>query len=223
MDVGPYIKTHVGGRPYALTGEGGMVMNTNPHNEAKPFGENVTWQLGYFHECMSGFEHQVAAHLMAEGMVEESLVLKRVIHDRYHAANRNPFNEIECSDHYARAMASYGTFINACRFDYHCPRGFIRFLPAWSTEAFKAPFTSADGWGSYTQKETGVKQLHTINLKYGELQLTELAFSRIGPGNSVSVTLAEQNIPAELKQNGADLLVNFSAKVRIKTNESALL
>jgi non-lysosomal glucosylceramidase len=222
MDVGPYIKTHTGGRPYALTGEGGMVMNTNPHNEAKPFGENVTWQLGYFHECMSGFEHQVAAHLMAEGMVEESLVLTRVIHDRYHAAKRNPFNEIECSDHYARAMASYGTFISACGFDYHGPRGYIKFSPAWSVENFKAPFTAADGWGSYTQKKSGAKQLHTISLKYGELQLTELAFSRIGPGNikSVSVTVAAQNIPAEFKQNGTELLVNFPTKIRVKTNES---
>ncbi|MEP6748497.1 MAG: GH116 family glycosyl-hydrolase, partial [Bacteroidota bacterium] len=105
MDVGPYIKTHTGGRPYALEGDGGMVMNTNPHNEPKPYGENVTWQLGYFHECMSGFEHQVAAHMMAEGMTDEALILTRAIHDRYHAAKRNPYNEIECSDHYARAMA----------------------------------------------------------------------------------------------------------------------
>jgi uncharacterized protein (DUF608 family) len=67
-----------------------MVMNTNPKNEDKAYGDNTTWQLGYFHECMSGFEHQVAAHMMAEGMVDESLTLTRVIHDRHHAAKRNP-------------------------------------------------------------------------------------------------------------------------------------
>ena len=32
-DVGPYIKEHKGGRFYALAGEGGMVMNTNPKND----------------------------------------------------------------------------------------------------------------------------------------------------------------------------------------------
>ena len=220
-DVGPYIKTHVGGRPYALPGEGGMVMNTNPHNEPKPFGENVTWQLGYFHECMSGFEHQVAAHLMAEGMVQESLILTRFIHDRYHAAKRNPFNEIECSDHYARAMASYGTFINACGFEYHGPKGYIKFAPAWKAEDFKAPFTSANGWGSYTQKKTGAKQLHTIHLKYGELQLQELAFNKIGSGTvkSVSVMLGAQNIPVQFKQNGAELQITSNKKISVKTNE----
>jgi non-lysosomal glucosylceramidase len=221
MDVGPYIKTHVGGRPYALEGEGGMVMNTNPHNEPKPFGENVSWQLGYFHECMSGFEHQVAAHLMAEGMVEESLILTRVIHDRYHGAKRNPFNEIECSDHYARAMASYGSFINACGFDYHGPKGYIKFSPAWGAENFKAPFTSADGWGSYTQKKMGTKQIHTISLKYGELQLEQLTFkSMIGKLKSLSVRLRSQTIPVRFEQRGTDLIIKSDNQIILKTNES---
>src|SRR3546814_9415181 len=101
-DVGPYIKTHLGGRPYAVAGDGGMVMNTNPLHEEKPFGDNVTWQLGYFHECMSGFEHQVAAHMMAEGMVEESMVLTQLKHDRYTATKRHPSKQNECSDQHAR-------------------------------------------------------------------------------------------------------------------------
>lgn len=220
-DVGDYIKTHTGGRPYALSGEGGMVMNTNPHNEPKPFGENVGWQLGYFHECMTGFEHQVAAHLMGEGMVEESLILTRSIHDRYHAAKRNPFNEIECSDHYARAMASYGTFINAGGFQYHGPKGFIRFSPAWNAEDFKTPFTTANGWGSYSQKKTGAKQLHSISLKYGELQLKELAFHKIGGGTvkSVAVMLGSQNIPVQFTQNGGELTITSLKKMNVKTNE----
>lgn len=220
-DVGPYIKTHLGGRPYALSGEGGMVMNTNPLNEPKPFGENVGWQLGYFHECMSGFEHQVAAHLMAEGLVAESLILTRSIHDRYHAAKRNPFNEIECSDHYARAMASYGTFINAGGFQYHGPKGYMRFSPAWNAVDFKTPFTAAKGWGTYAQKKTGTKQLHAISLKYGELQLRELSFSKIGTGplKSVSVMLGAQNIPVQFKQNGAELTVSSIKNINVKTNE----
>jgi uncharacterized protein (DUF608 family) len=222
MDVGPYIKTHTGGRPYALAGEGGMVMNTNPHNESKPFGENESWQLGYFHECMSGFEHQVAAHLMAEGMVSEALVLTRAIHDRHHAAKRNPFNEIECSDHYARAMASYGTFISACGFEYHGPNAFIGFAPKWNKENFKAPFTSAAGWGTYAQQKNATGQKHSLSLKYGELQLQQIKFERIGEQGVklVSVTHQNQNIPVKLTQKDNVLLLTFNEKIAMKLNDT---
>ncbi len=64
----------------------------------------------------------------------------RAVHDRYHAAKRNPFNEIECRDHYARAMASYGTFITASGFRYHGPKGFIAFAPAMNERQFQSPF-----------------------------------------------------------------------------------
>ncbi|WP_316791973.1 GH116 family glycosyl hydrolase [Pedobacter frigoris] len=218
MDVGPYIKTHTGGRPYALSGEGGMVMNTNPRNEPKPFGENVSWQLGYFHECMSGFEHQVAAHFMAEGMVEESLVLTRVIHERHHAAKRNPFNEIECSDHYARAMASYGTFITACGFEYHGPKGYIAFAPKWNKENFKAPFTSAEGWGTYSQQKSGLKQTHNLELKYGGLALNKLSFEKLGGEkvNNVSAQLGGRQIPLTFRQenNSVEILVKESLNIQ---------
>src|SRR5690606_12477051 len=173
-DVGPYILTHPGGRPYALAGEGGMLMNTNPRHEPHPYGEGVTWQVGYFHECMSGFEHQVASHMMAEGMVEEAMTLTRAIHDRYHPAKRNPYNEIECSDHYARAMASYGTFLSACGFRCHGPQGRLGFAPRVTPEHFRAAFTTAEGWGSYEQRKEGGRWRVTIELHYGRLRLRSL-------------------------------------------------
>jgi len=150
-----------------------MLMNTNPRNDENPYGDAKAWQLGYFSECMSGFEHQVAAHMMAEGMVEESLVLIRSIHDRYHAVKRNPFNEIECSDHYGRAMASFGSFINACGFTYHGPKGQIGFAPKLAPESFTAPFTVAEGWGTYSQKRDAGGLSAEVKLAYGNLQLKQ--------------------------------------------------
>ncbi|WP_316835966.1 GH116 family glycosyl hydrolase [Pedobacter nutrimenti] len=206
MDVGPYIKTHLNGRPYALAGEGGMVMNTNPGNEKKPYGENASWQLGYFNECMSGFEHQVAAHMMAEGMVAESLVLTRVINDRYHGAKRNPFNEIECSDHYARAMASYGTFLNACGYEYHGPKKYLAFSPKVLSERFKAAYTTAEGWGSYEQVQ-GVDGLKSkLSIAHGKLQLLTFAV-----GWSQNVSIQKGAVTASL--NGNPMRVSVTQEV----------
>ena len=92
----------------------------------------------YFNECMNGFEYQVAGHMIWEGMVQEGLAVTRAIHDRYHASRRNPWNEVECGDHYARAMASYGVFLAACGYEYHGPKGHLGFAPRLTPEDFRA-------------------------------------------------------------------------------------
>ena len=217
-DVGPYIIKHRGGRPYALPGEGGMIMNTNPKKEPAPYGENVSWQAGYFHECMSGFEHQVASHMMAEGMVDEALVLTRAIHDRYHAAKRNPFNEIECSDHYARAMASYGTFITACGFEYHGPKGWLKFAPKITPADFKAPFITAMGWGSFEQKKTKEDFTAKIDCRYGYVQIARLGLETGNP-TSVTAMLNNKKLSCTLQKNGTLTIIQFNTPITIAAQQ----
>jgi hypothetical protein len=219
-DVGPYLKDKVKWRPYALPGEGGLIMNTNPKNEPNAYGENVSWQIGYFHECMSGFEHQVAAHMMAEGMTDEALVLTRTIHDRYHAAKRNPFNEIECSDHYARAMASYGTFITACGFEYHGPKGYIKFAPKITPNHFKAPFTSAAGWGTYEQQQTATTMAAKLHVQYGSLQLQTISLETAAKTTKVSVLLGAKNIPCHYVQENNQLTITLATATVVNKNQS---
>ncbi len=217
-DVGPYIKTHTGGRPYALEGEAGLIMNTNPHNEPKPYGEDVSWQVGYFNECMSGFEHQVASHWMAEEMTDEALILTRAIHDRYHAAKRNPYNEIECSDHYARAMASYGTFITACGFQYHGPKGFIGFAPKVSAEKFKAAFTAAEGWGSYEQqyKKDGLNASYSVYFGKLRLKSITLVMKKSQHAQNVEVMLDNKKIVCSFTQNEDKVLLSVMNEITIE-------
>ena len=218
-DVGPYIKERKGGRPYALPGEGGLVMNTNPLNEKKPYGEKVTWQLGYFHECMTGFEHQVAAHMMAEGMIDEALVITRMIHDRYHAMKRNPFNEIECSDHYARAMASYGTFISACGFEYHGPKGYIGFAPKINESNFKAPFTAADGWGSFEQTTNGSTLQATLHVKYGGIRLKTIGLQIQTSKSNAIVRVNQKKIMAPILMEGTKAIIQLPQEINLQANQ----
>ena len=175
-DVGPFRAKNTLGRPYALSGDGGLIMVTNPRGLPDPFGVH-SWQFGYFNECMSGFEHQAASHMIAEGLVLEGLAVTRAIHDRYHASRRNPFNEIECSDHYARAMASYGSFVTICGFEYHGPHGHLGFSPRISPEHFRAPFTAAEGWGTFSQEVTGKTMEAHVAVKHGRLRLSTLTLS----------------------------------------------
>ena len=174
-DVGPYRAVHKPGRWYAMPGEGGLLMCTWPRGEQSRVRQHFDY---YFNECMTGFEYQVAAHMIAEGMVQEGLAVTRTIHDRYHPTRRNPWNEVECGDHYARAMASYGVFLAACGYEYHGPKGRLGFFPRISPENFRAALTAAEGWGTYWQRTEGGKLAAGIELHYGRLRLKTL---RLGP------------------------------------------
>jgi hypothetical protein len=172
---------------------------------------------------MSGFEHQVAAHMMAEGLIDESLVITRMIHDRYHAAKRNPFNEIECSDHYARAMASYGTFISACGYEYHGPKGYMAFAPKLGAEKFRAPFVSASGWGSFSQEKKGQRFNAELHLKYGQLSLNQFSFECPLKVRNIEVRLAGQKINSSFTQAGGRVVVNFEKNLNITEDQKLVI
>lgn len=175
-DVGAFRAAHKSGRWYAMAGEGGLIMCTFPAGE-EARKERNNWSDMYFNECMSGFEHQVAGHMIWEGMVTEGLSIEKAIHDRYHPSRRNPYNEVECGDHYARAMASYGVYLAACGFEYHGPKGYMAFEPRIAPDNFKAAFTSAEGWGSFTQKTATGKFSAAVDVMNGTLRLSNLVLA----------------------------------------------
>jgi non-lysosomal glucosylceramidase len=225
-DIGPYRRGFTaikGGRWYAMPGEGGLLMCTWPRGGAeKAAGKGNTGFVAYFNECMSGFEYQVAAHMIAEGLVQEGLAIVRTIHDRYHASRRNPFNEIECSDHYARAMASYGVFLTACGYEHHGPKGHLGFAPRLTPEDFRAPFTTADGWGTFTQKREGRIQKETIALKWGKLRMRTLAFAiaeNVRPAK-VKVTLKGKELACRHTTRDGRLLVTLDADVVLEAGQT---
>lgn len=187
-DVGPFREKFKRGRWYAMAGDAGLLMCTWPKGGLREDFKKH-WQYMYFNECMTGFEWQVASHMIWEGMITEGLAVARAIHDRYNAALRNPYNEIECSDHYARAMASYGAFIAACGYKYHGPKGYLSFAPKINPKDFKAAFITAQGWGSFSQKISRQSQKQQIGLKHGTLKLSEMEFelgTEIRPGDVVA-------------------------------------
>ena len=89
-------------RVFALNDEGGTVICDYPEGSKKP-----VIPIPYCEECMTGFEYAFAGLLVSEGYLDEGIAVVRAIRDRYDGAKRNPWNEIECGNNYARAMASF--------------------------------------------------------------------------------------------------------------------
>lgn len=213
-DVGPFRKNNPPGRWFAMAGEGGLVMGSWPNGEKTRVKDGCD---PYANECMTGFEYQVAGHMIWEGMVEEGMAVVRAIHDRYHASRRNPWNEVECGDHYARAMASYGAFLAACGYEYHGPKGYLAFAPRLTPDAFRAAFTAAEGWGTFTQTREASIQRETIAVKWGKLTLKTLAFE-LPEGvvlQNTIVTLRNQSLRVQTKQEGCrvNILLDGAAMI----------
>ena len=107
------------------------------------------------------------------------LAICRGIHERYHPARHNPFNEVECGDHYARALASWGVYHALLGYDYHGPRQHIGFAPKLSQDNFAAAFTAAEGWGLFRQKRTADRQENRIQIRHGRLEINGIVCCEI--------------------------------------------
>jgi len=106
--------------------------HANPQRPGYAFGEEsglllCSWPKGgkpalpfpYCDEVWTGFEYQVASHLIMTGQVDEGLAILRAVRRRYDGQWRNPFDEYECGHWYARAMSSYGLLqaLSGARYD----------------------------------------------------------------------------------------------------------
>ncbi|HWF48528.1 MAG TPA: GH116 family glycosyl hydrolase [Bryobacteraceae bacterium] len=220
-DVGPFRKAFPLGRWYALPGEAGLIMATNPRDLPNPFHAPTFWSAEYFDECMTGFEHQVASHMIAEAMVEQGLAVTRAIHERYHASRRNPWNEIECSDHYSRAMASYGTFLTMCGFEYHGPKQHIGFAPRLKEPIFEAAFVAAEGWGVFAQLIQPSQVIVALAVRWGQVPLRTIALQlpEGRTGNVFSASLNNKELRARADTSGGRLNITFEGRVDVKRGD----
>jgi uncharacterized protein (DUF608 family) len=225
-NVGDFRKVMKEGRWYAAEGNAGLIMCSFPNGSGTESAEDLKGHAAdfaaYFNECMTGFEWQVAAHMIWEGMVEKGLAIGKAIYDRYLPEDRNPYNEIECSDHYSRAMASYGAFTAMCGYHYDGPEGKLAFGPRMQQENFRAAFTAAEGWGSFAQKVVSGKQSASIELRYGQLTLNEFAVDQVEGtvASSAVVEVEGKEIPAEFLNQAGRYVVRFPKGLGLKAGQT---
>ena len=114
-----------------------------------------TWPRGgrpavptqYSDEVWTGMEYEVAALLLQEGEPERALQIVDAVRARYDGRKQNPWNDIECGDHYVRAMASWSLLEAASGYAYDAAKRMIGFAPVIRPETFRAPFVGQRGLG----------------------------------------------------------------------------
>jgi len=163
-------------RSYALGDESALLMAAYPMERPKqPFP--------YFSEVMTGFEYAAAVGMMYEGQLDIALKTFQDVRDRYDGVKRNPFNEAEFGNHYARSMMAWGAVLAITGFHYSAVDQSMKFNPADGTHFWSNGYQ----YGTINlSEENGAKKV-SITVLNGSLNLrsfTLRGFGRIDFGPS---------------------------------------
>ncbi|MCY3781173.1 MAG: GH116 family glycosyl-hydrolase [Chloroflexi bacterium] len=134
-------------RVYTLNDEAGLLLCTWPG------GSRPNLPFPYADEVWTGIEYQVAAHLIHEGWVDEGLQIVEAVRARHDGVRRNPWNEVECGNHYARSMSSWALLLALSGAQVDPANGNMSFPPGWTLATEDKPFQSfwsnGRAWGTY--------------------------------------------------------------------------
>ena len=160
---------------YAMGREPGLLLCSWPH------GDKPTLPFVYSDEVWTGIEYQVASHLIQEGFVNEGLTIVKALRSRYDGRTRNPWNEYECGNWYARAMASYSLLGALAGFRYSAVERTLWFGPRLSIRPFESFFSTAFGFGTITLDDRAI----SIRMIEGELPIEKLVLTVAGQTSSI--------------------------------------
>src|SRR5262249_29296724 len=176
----------------------------------------------YCDEVWTGIEYQVAAHCIMEGMVDEGLKIVSALRTRHDGSRRNPYNEIECGDHYSRAMAGWSVLEALSGFRYDGTRHHLQFAPAGDPDEFRAPFVAGTGWGTFAQSRGAMATETTIACVHGDVTVKTLEIGNLGPGE-VEVRLGNKPNRCDVRRDGDRVSIDFSDPVTVESNASLLV
>lgn len=128
-------------RGYAYQDEPGLLLCSWPS------GGRPKQPFVYSDEVWTGIEYQVAAGLIYEGFLQEGLEIVRAVRSRYDGYKRNPFNEVECGNHYARSMASWGVLNALSGLQVDLPHNSVTISPKVNQDCFSSFYSTGTEWG----------------------------------------------------------------------------
>ena len=199
-------------RLYALNDEKGLVLCSWPR------GQRPALPFVYSDEVWTGIEYQVAAHLIYEGLLYEGLAITKAVRDRYDGERRNPWNEVECGSHYARALASWSLLTALSGYEWSAPERRLAFRPRVAAEDFRTLFTTGSGWGTFAERIRAGGATAALELLFGTLELKSLGFAAGAAPADVRVTATARGATLAA-QATAPGVVLFKEVVRLKAGD----
>ena len=118
----------------------------------------------------TGWEYVYAIGLVQAGELELAEDVVAAARERHSGRRRNPFDEVECGHHYARAMSSWGLVVALTGFDYDGRNGVMTFAEAPQTARWF--WSSGASWGTLHQTvgPSGARRAQ-LEVAYGSVRV----------------------------------------------------
>ncbi|HEY4290656.1 MAG TPA: GH116 family glycosyl-hydrolase [Puia sp.] len=158
-------------RSYVFDDESALLMASYPH-------ERPEYPFPYYNEVMTGFEYVAAVEMLYEGQTENGLRCIKNIRDRFDGRKRNPFDEIECGHHYARAMDSWAATLALSGFHYSAVSKSMSF----SGRPGKYFWSNGYAWGTVTIVDSGNGRAARLEVLRGDLALEHFSTGGLNKG-----------------------------------------
>ncbi len=206
-----------GYRTFADQHDAGLLVCTWPR------GNRPEIPVRYCDEVWTGIEYQVGAHCLMEGLVDEGWRIIHALRTRYDGTRRNPYNEIECGDHYARAMAGWSVLEAYSGFRFNALEDALTFAPALTDQSdVRVPFITGTGWGCLALQQTTTGWQVELSCTYGCVQLQR--FTLNVSADEVSATL--DDLPLTLQHHRSpqgELVLTFDQLLLVPAARSLTL
>jgi len=195
-----------------------------------------TWPKGgeprktfpYAYEVWTGVEYEVAALLIERGKTDEALKILEAVRGRYDGQQRNPWNEVECGDHYVRAISSWRVYEAAIGYHWNAIETSMTILPIFKSNPFQAFYITDSSWGLFEMNHDESEQMIRFRPSYGILEMSKLKTLNL-EGNSspriVEALINEINIKDQLEITGVlnTIEFNFLEGINVDVNQELLL
>jgi uncharacterized protein (DUF608 family) len=160
-------------RTYVMGDEPGLVITAYPDPAKTP-----KTPLSYGSEAWTGLEYTAASGMIYEGMTEEAFRVVANVRNRFDGMKRNPFNEVECGNHYARAMASWSAVLALSGFHYSAVDGSF----AVTSAPGRYFWSNGSGWGgAVVRRRPGGGARITVSVEFGRLVLNTVGVEGARP------------------------------------------
>ena len=196
-------------RAYVFNDESGLILCSWPQGgiPEQPFV--------YSDEVWTGIEYEVATLLIYEGMVDDGLGIVKAIRKRHDGVHRNPWNEVECGNHYARSMASWAILLALSGFQYDAHSRVILFNPAYQPENFRCLFNTGSCWGHYSQRIEKDGFNLNIEIIHGSLAINRLQFFPLRPFSIITARVDSNSVPVNYEIQSEKTILGFEPDVVI--------